>query len=78
MRVDGFDADAPSIRMARANAERAGLADRVAFQALDVADPALEGSYDLVTIFEALHDMAQPVDALQTARRWSGRAARSW
>ena len=32
------------------------------------ADPDLPGRYDLVTIFEALHDMARPVEALRAAR----------
>ena len=31
-------------------------------------DPGVAGRYDLVTIFEALHDMARPVDALRAAR----------
>ena len=34
----------------------------------DASDPGLAGTYDLVTIFEALHDMARPVEALRTAR----------
>jgi hypothetical protein len=46
-----------------------GLAERVTFRHQDAADPDLSGRYDLVTIFEALHDMAQPVDALRAARR---------
>ena len=29
----------------------------------------LSGGYDLVTIFEALHDMVRPVEALSAARR---------
>jgi hypothetical protein len=41
---------------------------RVAFQCRDAADPELSGRYDLVTIFEALHDMSYPVDVLGTAR----------
>jgi hypothetical protein len=35
----------------------------------DAADPELSGRYDLVTVFEALHDMDYPVQALETARR---------
>jgi hypothetical protein len=42
--------------------------DRVAFHCRDAADPELSGRYDLVTIFEALHDMSYPVDVLRTAR----------
>ena len=34
----------------------------------DASDRSLTGTYDLVTIFEAVHDMARPVEALRTAR----------
>lgn len=66
--VDGFDSDADSIAAARERADVAGLADRVRFYVQDASDPGLTGRYDLVTIFEALHDMAHPVEALATAR----------
>jgi 2-polyprenyl-3-methyl-5-hydroxy-6-metoxy-1,4-benzoquinol methylase len=66
--VTGLDLDAPSIEAARRNAAASGLADRVRFEVRDAADPALAGGYDLVTIFEALHDMSHPVDALRAAR----------
>src|SRR5919108_743924 len=46
----------------------AGLADRVRPAVHDASDPDLRGRYDLVTIFEALHDMNHPVEALHTAR----------
>jgi 2-polyprenyl-3-methyl-5-hydroxy-6-metoxy-1,4-benzoquinol methylase len=68
--VDGLDVDPGSID--QANEMLAGLGDdlaaRVTFAARDAADPALAGRYDLVTIFEALHDMAQPVPVLQAVR----------
>ncbi len=67
-RVDGFDVDAPSIAEARDLAEGQGFGDRVRFFVQDASDPGLDGTYDLVTIFEALHDMARPVEALRTAR----------
>lgn len=67
-RVDGFDVDAPSIAEARELAAEHGLGHRVRFFVQDASDPGLEGTYDLVTIFEALHDMARPADALRTAR----------
>ncbi len=66
--VDGFDSDEPSIASARRIAEENGLTDRVTFTTRDAADPSLTGRYDLVTIFEALHDMARPVEALRTIR----------
>ena len=42
--------------------------DRVTFHERDAADPALASQYDLVTIFEALHDMSRPVDVLRALR----------
>lgn len=69
VRVDGFDLDAPSIAAAAANAQEHGVAHRVRFETRDAGDPALAGRYDLVTIFEALHDMSQPVEVLRAARR---------
>jgi 2-polyprenyl-3-methyl-5-hydroxy-6-metoxy-1,4-benzoquinol methylase len=68
-RIDGFDLDAPSIALARANAAAAGVDGRVRFEARDAGDAALAGSYDLVTAFECIHDMSRPVEVLATARR---------
>ena len=68
-RVDGFDLDPASVAMAEANALAAGVADRVRFEVRDAADAALAGRYDLAVVFEALHDMPRPVDALRTLRR---------
>jgi len=65
--VDGFDTDRASIAEASANAAGAGVSDRVRFTADDAA--AAEGTYDLVCCFEALHDMAHPVQALAAMRR---------
>jgi SAM-dependent methyltransferase len=67
--VDGFDLDAPSIQRAQENAARNGLADRVHFQVRDAADPSLAGQYDLLTAFETVHDMSDPVAALRTMHR---------
>ena len=66
--VDGFDLDPDVIAVAGENASDAGLAGRVLLAVLDAARPDLPGRYDLVTIFEALHDMTRPVDALRAAR----------
>ncbi len=70
--VDGFDLDEASIDLARANAEAAGLTDRVKFYVRDAGDPQLAGRYDLVTAFECLHDMSQPVSVLQAMRQLAG------
>jgi 2-polyprenyl-3-methyl-5-hydroxy-6-metoxy-1,4-benzoquinol methylase len=66
--VDAIDADTESIEDARRTVAAAGLADRVRPAVHDASDPELGGRYDLVTIFEALHDMNHPVDALRAAR----------
>jgi SAM-dependent methyltransferase len=66
--VDAIDIDAASIETARENVERAGLPERVHPGVHDASDSELPGRYDLVTIFDALHDMNHPVDALRTAR----------
>jgi 2-polyprenyl-3-methyl-5-hydroxy-6-metoxy-1,4-benzoquinol methylase len=68
-RVDGLDLDAASVTEARRNAEDAGLADRVRFHTRNAGDPALSGPYDLITLFETLHDMADPVGVLRGAGR---------
>jgi SAM-dependent methyltransferase len=67
-RVLGIDLDEASVTEARAAAAQAGVADRVTFMASDAAAVSSEGPFDLVTIFEALHDMADPVGALRAAR----------
>jgi 2-polyprenyl-3-methyl-5-hydroxy-6-metoxy-1,4-benzoquinol methylase len=67
--VDAIDIDRASIGTARANIDAAGLSERIMPTLGDAGDPQLAGGYDLVTIFEALHDMNHPVEALRTARK---------
>lgn len=69
IRVDGFDLDEASIADARFNARQAGLDGRVRFETRDAGDPALTGPHDLVTAFECIHDMSDPVAALAAMRR---------
>ena len=70
--VHGFDLDSESIEAARRHAEEEGLDGRVRFEARDAGDPELAGRYDLVTAFECIHDMADPVGALRAMRRMAG------
>jgi SAM-dependent methyltransferase len=65
-RVEGVDADEAAIDLARANAREAGV--DVRFHARDAAAPGLDGPYDLVTIFDSLHHVARPADALRAIR----------
>ena len=68
IRVDGFDLDAASVERATRNAAAAGVGDRVSFAVGHAADPKLVGEYQAVMVFEAMHDIARPVEALAAAR----------
>jgi 2-polyprenyl-3-methyl-5-hydroxy-6-metoxy-1,4-benzoquinol methylase len=65
--VVGFDDHAPSIEAARAAAEDAGVADRVRFEVASAQEYPGSG-YGLVCIFDALHDMGDPVGAARHIR----------
>ncbi|MEW5959291.1 MAG: class I SAM-dependent methyltransferase [Chloroflexota bacterium] len=69
VQVDGYDLDEPSIELAWANLHQTNLNGRVKFHVRDAGEPALVGHYDLVTAFECVHDMSDPVGALQAMRR---------
>jgi 2-polyprenyl-3-methyl-5-hydroxy-6-metoxy-1,4-benzoquinol methylase len=68
IQVDGFDLNEAAIGQAGKNASSAGVGDRVRFRTADAARLGGTDEFDLVTIFEALHDKARPVDALRVAR----------
>ncbi|MGH9460832.1 MAG: class I SAM-dependent methyltransferase [Vicinamibacteria bacterium] len=72
IKVDGFDLDEASIALARANRQFYGLNQRLEFQVRDAGDPQLAGRYDLVTAFECIHDMSQPVAALRAMHSLAG------
>lgn len=61
-RFAGFDYHPASIEHARSAAKRAGVDDRVQFEVAAAKDFG-GGPYDLITIFDALHDMGDPVGA---------------
>jgi 2-polyprenyl-3-methyl-5-hydroxy-6-metoxy-1,4-benzoquinol methylase len=63
----GSDYHEGSIETARERAREAGVADRVSFQ---IAPAAAYGGtgYDLVTMFDCLHDMGDPVGAARHVR----------
>ncbi|HYT78934.1 MAG TPA: class I SAM-dependent methyltransferase [Actinomycetota bacterium] len=66
--VDGFDLDEAAIAQAGKHAVEMGVDGRVRFHARDVAELDSRERYDLITVFEALHDMARPVAALEVMR----------
>jgi SAM-dependent methyltransferase len=58
----GYDYHDKSIEGARESAKRAGVADRVTFEVVKAKEyPGKD--YDLVTVFDCLHDMGDPVGA---------------
>jgi SAM-dependent methyltransferase len=67
-RYTGFDVYPTQVERARANAERAGVADRVRFEVRDAVE-GLPGRYDAVLAFDVVHDAADPVGLLRSARQ---------
>jgi ubiquinone/menaquinone biosynthesis C-methylase UbiE len=66
-RITGFDYHEPSIEAARKRASEAGVAGNVSFEVAAAASfPGAD--YDLVTIFDALHDMSDPLGAVRHIR----------
>ena len=63
----GSDYHEGSIETARQRAEEAGVADRVSFERAAAASYA-GSDYDLVTMFDCLHDMGDPVGAARHVR----------
>ncbi len=65
--IVGIDSDTASIVDARRHAAEAGV--QVDFLCLDAGELASEGPFDLVTIFETLHDLARPIEVLRHVRK---------
>lgn len=63
-RFFGFDYHDGSIDRARASAKQEGMADRVSF-GIASAKAVPAGKYDLICLFDCLHDMGDPVGALR-------------
>ncbi|MBS0489707.1 MAG: methyltransferase domain-containing protein [Proteobacteria bacterium] len=63
----GFDYHGPSIERAREAAKEAGVEDRVTFEVASAKD-FNGGAYDMIAIFDALHDMGDPVGAAKHIR----------
>jgi len=63
----GSDYHEGSIETARSRAEEAGVGDRVRFEISPAAGYGGDG-YDLVTMFDCLHDMGDPVGAARHVR----------
>lgn len=62
-RFYGFDYHSGSIEYARHVAGRDGLLDQISFEVASSKSYPANGGYDLVTFFDCLHDMGDPVGA---------------
>lgn len=67
-RFVGFDFHQPSIEEARRHAEEHGLGDRVRFEVAKAKEIAEDG-FDLVTMYDCLHDMGDPLGCAAHMRR---------
>ena len=67
-RFVGYDICQPALDRAKRNAEIAGVANRVRFEAHDVS-LGLPARYDLVTTFNSVHDMVDTHTALTAIRK---------
>jgi len=67
-RFVGYDYHSESIEQARAGARAAGVEDRVSFEVASAKDFPGDG-YDLVAMFDCLHDMGDPVGAAAHVHR---------
>ncbi|WP_376794213.1 class I SAM-dependent methyltransferase [Thermogemmatispora sp.] len=66
-RYVGYDMFAPAIVRATANAQAAGVADRVRFVHLDVSQ-GLPEQYDVISTFDVVHDAVNPRGLLRAIR----------
>jgi 2-polyprenyl-3-methyl-5-hydroxy-6-metoxy-1,4-benzoquinol methylase len=63
----GIDAHRPNVEQASARAGALGLGDRVRFDAGDAA-AGIPGPFDVVCLFDVVHDSADPVGLLRGVR----------
>ncbi|HVM15030.1 MAG TPA: methyltransferase domain-containing protein [Egibacteraceae bacterium] len=63
----GYDSFAPTVAAAQANADAAGVSDRVRFEHLD-ASSKLPGTFDVVFTFDVVHDAVDPRGLLRSIR----------
>lgn len=62
-RFTGIDFSDEAVAIGAAEADRSGIVN-AAFTAGDVAELGIDGAYDVITVFDAIHDQAQPARVL--------------
>jgi 2-polyprenyl-3-methyl-5-hydroxy-6-metoxy-1,4-benzoquinol methylase len=64
----GYDNHKASIETAQQSAQKEGLADRAEFHTVS-ANESIGNDYDLVAFFDCLHDMGDPIGAMNFAKQ---------
>lgn len=67
VRVHGFDVHEPNIARAQEAARVARVGERVSFERLDAVE-SIPGNYDLITLFNVVHDSRDPLRLMRNAR----------
>jgi 2-polyprenyl-3-methyl-5-hydroxy-6-metoxy-1,4-benzoquinol methylase len=68
-RFVGFDIAETALRLATRHAAEAGIGDRVEFRLRSLDESIGDREYDLATLFDCVHDFADPVRALRNVRK---------
>ena len=67
-RFTGIDFSEEAVAIGAAEADRLGIVN-ASFAARDVAELGVDNAYDVITVFDAIHDQAQPARVLENIYR---------
>jgi 2-polyprenyl-3-methyl-5-hydroxy-6-metoxy-1,4-benzoquinol methylase len=65
----GFDNHGLSIEKAKEHAKKEGVTKNTEFYVVSANDESIGNDYDLITFFDCLHDMGDPVGAMKLAKQ---------
>ncbi|HEU5460661.1 MAG TPA: class I SAM-dependent methyltransferase [Nitrososphaeraceae archaeon] len=65
----GFDNHDPSIEQAKVQARKEGITGNIEFSSVSANDESIGNDYDLITFFDCLHDMGDPLAAMKFAKK---------
>jgi 2-polyprenyl-3-methyl-5-hydroxy-6-metoxy-1,4-benzoquinol methylase len=65
----GFDNHNPSIEQAKEQSRKEGITGNVEFSSVSASDESIGNDYDLITFFDCLHDMGDPIGAMKFAKQ---------
>src|SRR5829696_2626140 len=64
----GFDNHNPSIEQAKEQSRKEGITSNLEFSSVSASDESIGNDYDLITFFDCLHDMGDPIGAMKFAK----------